>query len=173
MLFYSLRLLSRLPLYALGRQKILPGLKANFCCPALQFHRSYWQCKGNKNSWANQKYRGLDLHFWAPNFAFLHYHYNYRYYSYKMPKIQRKKSIFIYNKNFVSLKNSEKNNCNNCNCNGYIRDIHTDSVDYHCWLSWRYSWKSCRINLVISNIKHYELSIEKVLKSCSPCKKWK
>ena len=27
--------------YALGRQKILPGLKANFCCPALQFHRSY------------------------------------------------------------------------------------------------------------------------------------
>ena len=26
-------------------------------------------------------------------------------------------------------------------------------------------------NLVISNIKHYELSIEKVLKSCSPCKK--
>ena len=25
-----------------------------------------------------------------------------------MPKIQRKKSIFIYNKNFVSLKNSEK-----------------------------------------------------------------
>lgn len=27
-----------------------------------------------------------------------------------------------------------------------------DTVDYHCWLSWRYSWKSCRINLVISNI---------------------
>ena len=70
MLFYSLRLHSRLPFYALGRQKILPGLKANFCCPALQFHRSYWQCKGNKNSWADQKNRGLDLHFWAPKFPF-------------------------------------------------------------------------------------------------------
>ena len=96
MLFYSLRLLSRLPFYALGRQRILPGLKANFCCPALQFHRSCWQCKGNKISWADQKYRGLDLHFWAPNFAFLHYHYNYSYYSYKMPKNTEKKSIFIY-----------------------------------------------------------------------------
>ena len=40
-LVYSLRLHSRLPFYALGRQIILLGLKANFCCPALQFHRSY------------------------------------------------------------------------------------------------------------------------------------
>ena len=27
--------------YALGRQKILSGLKTNFWCPALKFHRSY------------------------------------------------------------------------------------------------------------------------------------
>ena len=40
-LVYSLRLHSQLPFYALGRKKILLGLKANFCCPALQFHRSY------------------------------------------------------------------------------------------------------------------------------------
>ena len=32
---------SRLLFYALGMEKILSGLKANFWCPALKFHRSF------------------------------------------------------------------------------------------------------------------------------------
>ena len=50
MLFYSLRLLSRLPFYALGRQKILPGLKANFRCRRRSVVPHHRQCKGNNLS---------------------------------------------------------------------------------------------------------------------------
>ena len=38
-----------------------------------------------------------------------------------------------------------------------------DIVVYHCWLSWRYSWKSCRINLVMTDLS------PDIRTFCKPC----